>query len=160
MALTICLLVVGVLLCVVCCYGVEVRVVQRDSSPILSYIDGTSTYQQIFNPTWVESSKGTQGKRGILARTQNCDAVVGGTCVFCGGAADKASILTFSEELPDGSFRKVDASSVRFGPSLDADSWGTEDPRMKFNAQDGQYYMFYTAYNGSSIFLSLATSPD
>lgn len=72
----------------------DVRVVKRDADPILSYITGTSTYKQIFNPTWVEASAGTGGKRGILARTQNCDADVDGTCVFCGGAADKASILT------------------------------------------------------------------
>jgi predicted GH43/DUF377 family glycosyl hydrolase len=47
-----------------------------------------------------------------------------------------------------------------FGPSLDSDSWGTEDPRMQFNKKDGLYYMFYTAYNGSDIFLSLATTKD
>lgn len=141
-------------------FNVQVKVVQRDSKPLLSYIDGTSTYQQIFNPTWVEPSKATGGKRGILARTQNCDSPVGGACTWCGGAEDKASILTFSEELPDGTFAKVDTSSVVFSPSTNADSWGTEDPRMKYNPKDGLYYQFYTAYNGSAIFLSLATSTN
>lgn len=31
---------------------------------------------------------------------------------------------------------------------------------MQFNAEDGLYYMFYTAYNGTDIFLSLATTTD
>lgn len=47
-----------------------------------------------------------------------------------------------------------------FGPSDDTDSWGTEDPRMVLDAKSGLYYMFYTAYNGIDIFLSLATSTD
>lgn len=47
-----------------------------------------------------------------------------------------------------------------FGPSDDTDSWGTEDPRMQYNPKDSTYYMFYTAYNGSAIFLSLATVKD
>lgn len=68
--------------------------------------------------------------------------------------------MTFSEEDASGKFKKVDSSSVAFGPSTDADSWGTEDPRMQYNPKDGTYYMFYTAYNGSAIFLSLATSTN
>jgi len=138
----------------------SVSVVSRSTSPILSYIDKTSTYQQIFNPTWVEPSDGTGGKKGIIARTQNCDSVVGAdSCTWCGGAQDKASILTFSEQVGD-SFLSVDESSVVFGPSLDSDSWGTEDPRMLYNSADKLYYMFYTAYNGSSILLNLATTEN
>lgn len=139
-------------------YNVEVT--ERSSVPILSYIDKTSTYQQIFNPTWVEPSPGTKGRRGILARTQNCVSNVGDeACTWCGGSQDKASILTFSEEV-DGKFRSVDSSSVVFGPFDSSDSWGTEDPRMQFNPADGRYYMFYTAYNGSSVMLTLASTSD
>jgi predicted GH43/DUF377 family glycosyl hydrolase len=81
-------------------------------------------------------------------------------CTFCGGSSTKASVLTFSEENKDGTFTVVDETSIVFGPSDTTDSWGTEDPRMAYNEQDNTYYMFYTAYNGSAIFLSLATSPN
>ena len=138
----------------------SVSVLSRSESPILSYIDHTSTYQQIFNPTWVEASSGTGGKKGIIARTQNCVSNVNDPCTWCGGAVDKASILTFSEQLDDSSFKKVDETSVVFGPSDANDSWGTEDPRMKYNPADQQYYMFYTAYNGSAIYLNLATTAN
>jgi len=47
-----------------------------------------------------------------------------------------------------------------FSPSDKSETFGTEDPRIAYNKKDGLYYMFYTAYNGSSILLSLATSPD
>jgi predicted GH43/DUF377 family glycosyl hydrolase len=138
----------------------NVNVLVRDTKPLLSFIDQTSTYQQIFNPTWVEPTTQTNFKRGLLVRTQNCDSEVGGQCVFCGGSQDKASILTFSEQLVDGSFKKIDTNSVVFGPSDSTDSWGTEDPRMKFNPNDELYYMFYTAYNGSAIFLNLARTKN
>lgn len=138
----------------------EVRVVEHHSAPEVSYVDGTSSFTLVFNPTFVEASAGTGNRRGLLIRTQNCPADVGGKCVFCGGSEEKASKLTFSEMKLDGSFVSVDESSVVFGPGDISDTWGTEDPRMVFNPADNLYYMFYTAYNGSSILLSLATSPD
>lgn len=52
----------------------EVKVVQRDSEPLLSYlVKNNSVYRQVFNPTWVPPSKGTRMRKGLLARTQNCD---------------------------------------------------------------------------------------
>lgn len=161
------LILVFVVIC--CCAKVTiaearsytVNVVSRSSSPVLAYLDKTSDYQQIFNPTYIQPSKGTGGKGGLLARTQNCDSPVNGPCTFCGGSQDKASFLTFSEYLPDSkAFKKVTSESKVFGPFDASDSWGTEDPRMQYNPHDGLYYMFYTAYNGSSILLNLATSPN
>jgi predicted GH43/DUF377 family glycosyl hydrolase len=138
----------------------EVRMISHHEAPELSLIDGTSTYSLVFNPTFVEASPGTNNRRGLLIRTQNCPAEVGGTCVFCGGSEEKASKLTFSEMNREGIFTPVDENSVVFGPGDISDTWGTEDPRMVFNPADDLYYMFYTAYNGSSILLSLATSPN
>jgi predicted GH43/DUF377 family glycosyl hydrolase len=138
----------------------NVQVTQRDTSPILSYIDKTSAYQQIFNPTWVEPTPLSNGRKGLLARTQNCESPVGAECTFCGGSQDKASVLTYAEEKADGTWSFVDSNSIVFGPSDSTDSWGTEDPRMKFNHYDNLYYMFYTAYNGSAIYLNLATSTN
>jgi predicted GH43/DUF377 family glycosyl hydrolase len=138
----------------------EVRMVAHHKAPEVSLIDGTSTYSLVFNPTFIEPSPGTNNRRGLLIRTQNCPADVGGTCVFCGGSEEKASKLTFSEMKNDGTFTPVDESSIVFGPGDISDTWGTEDPRMVFNSADNLYYMFYTAYNGSSILLSLATSPN
>lgn len=78
------LLLVHALLASIACFQavfvVEVDAV--DALPVLSSVDGTSTYQQIMNPTWVQPSKGTNFKEGILTRSQNCSADVGGECVF------------------------------------------------------------------------------
>lgn len=139
-------------------FSVDVLVVSRDPVPGLSYIDKTSTFQQVFNPTYVEPTENTKRESGLLIRTQNCVSDVGGVCTWCGGAQDKASILTFSRVNSDQTLEPVDDSSIVFGPSDSTDSWGTEDPRMKYNPHDGLYYMFYTAYNGSAIFLNLATA--
>lgn len=133
--------------------------VDKEDSPVLSYVDGSSSYQQVFNPTWIQASAGTQNQQGLLVRTQNCSAEVGGTCVFCGGSAANASVLTLSlYDSVSGSFQPIGIGSEVFGPSTSADSWGTEDPRMAYGASAGLYYMFYTAYNGTDIFLSLATA--
>jgi predicted GH43/DUF377 family glycosyl hydrolase len=93
-------------------------------------------------------------------RTQNCTINPGDPCAFCGGSEASASILTYGERNDDGSFNFVDDSAKVFGPHDDTDSWGTEDPRIKYNPVDGLYYMFYTAYNGKEIFLNLATTPN
>ncbi|CAM9147387.1 unnamed protein product, partial [Ectocarpus fasciculatus] len=135
----------------------DVKVTKRDSEPVLAFINGTTSYQFVFNPSWVQATGGSGGKHGLLVRTQDCDCDVGGMCVFCGGSAEKASILTFAELQSDG-FLHVDDSSVVFGPYDESDAWGTEDPRIQYNPKDETYYMFYTAYNGEDILLSLATT--
>ena len=138
----------------------RVAVVSRPSTTVMSNVDGTSSYSLVFNPSWVEATPSNGYQSGLLMRTQNCTLQPGDPCAFCGGSADKASVLTFGRQHPDGSFQYVDSSSVVFGPHDETDSWGTEDPRIKYNRADGLYYMFYTAYNGHDIFLSLATTFD
>jgi len=94
-------------------------------------------------------------------RSQNCSSDVGCTCVACGGSQAKASVLAFAEyDRSSKKFKSIGANSIVFGPADETDSWGTEDPRMQFNKEDGLYYMFYTAYNGSAIFLNLATTAN
>lgn len=139
-------------------YYVEAYI--RSKEPLLSYLQlNNSEYKQVFNPTWIEASPGTNNRSGLLIRTQDCDYEEN-KCNFCGGSAKKASILTISEaHLPDN-FTPITRNNVSFSPSSDEDSWGTEDPRMAYNKADGNYYMFYTAYNGSSILLSLATTTN
>lgn len=132
-----------------------VTVIQRDSQPLLSYlVKNNSVYKQVFNPTWIPPSSGTNMRKGLLVRTQNCDYIED-KCIFCGGSANKASIMTFSEDV-EGAFTPITEKSISFTPSTEGDSWGTEDPRMVYNKADAYYYMMYTAYNGSSILLSLA----
>ena len=55
-----------------------------EQTPVLSYLDGSSQFQQVFNPAWLEPSSGTQGKAGLFVRSQNC--TTSGKCVRC--AAD------------------------------------------------------------------------
>lgn len=138
----------------------RVNVIKRPSTTVISNIDGTTSFTLVFNPSWVEASDSTGGKSGLLMRTQNCTINPGDACSFCGGSAASASILTYGDRKSDGTFGFVGDDSVVFGPSDDTDSWGTEDPRIKYNSVDGLYYMFYTAYNGKDIFLNLATSPN
>ena len=136
----------------------DVAVDRISTTPSLSWVGGNSLFQQAFNPTWVEPSKGTNYREGIIVRSQNCSSDVGGTCVACGGAQSKASVLAFAEyDNINKIFKPIDANSVVYGPADATDSWGTEDPRMQYNVEDGNYYMFYTAYNGSAIFLNLAS---
>ena len=157
------------LLCIV--YGVfsvvlvasqnyNVTVLSRPSTTVISAVDKTASFSLVFNPSWIEPTASTGQKSGLLMRTQNCTMVPGAACRFCGGSAADASVLTFGNQNADGSFDFVDASTVVFGPSGPTDSWGTEDPRVKYNSAGGLYYMFYTAYNGIDIYLSLATSPN
>lgn len=136
---------------------VDVIVVKRDSKPILSFIDASSVYAQATNPTWLEASEGTQGKRGLIARIQNCKNIVG-KCAGCNGMEEKSSRLGFSEQLPNGGFRSITKDSIIFGPSNHLDNHGTEDPRILYNPKDKLYYLFYTAYNGHRATLDLATS--
>jgi len=52
----------------------NVTVTQRDSEPLLSYlVKNNSIYKQVFNPTWIQPTVGTNYRKGILARTQDCD---------------------------------------------------------------------------------------
>jgi predicted GH43/DUF377 family glycosyl hydrolase len=148
----------NLLLCASAAY--QVNVISRPSTTVISNVDKTTSYSLVFNPSWVEATPSNGFKSGLLMRTQNCTLAPGDPCAFCGGSADKASVLTYGERNEDGTFNFVDASAVVFGPGDDSDTWGTEDPRIKFNPEDGLYYMFYTAYNGKDIFLSLATTPN
>lgn len=114
----------------------DVKVIQRDSEPLLSYlVNNNSVYKQVFNPTWVPPSKNTNNRKGLLARTQNCDYNQDNKCIFCGGSANKASILTFSEDIGD-KFTPITEKTISFTPSSFEDSWGTEDPRMVYNPAD------------------------
>jgi hypothetical protein len=50
-----------------------VSVLQRDPEPLLSYlVKNNSVYKQVFNPTWIQPTEGTNFRKGILARTQDC----------------------------------------------------------------------------------------
>jgi len=138
----------------------SLTVISHPSKPLISQIDNSSSFSLIFNPTWVQASPLTQNVEGLLMRTQDCPIAAGDPCAFCGGSQALASVLTFSPLQSDGTFAAVEDTSVVFGPADESDSWGTEDPRMVYDAQSGVYYMFYTAYNGHDIYLSLATSTN
>jgi len=151
------------------CYAASVVF---DPSPVLSFVDGSSTYGQVFNPSWVEASAATGGKAGLLVRTQNCTAQAPGKCLACSGVAAAASVLTFAELLNDDNdpaatprFQHVDRDSVVFGPHDLTDDKGTEDPRVALDAQTGLYFMMYTCYNSGQtkqdkVTLCLATSTN
>jgi predicted GH43/DUF377 family glycosyl hydrolase len=143
-----------------CVAEYAVTVLERPDKAVLSYTDHTSTYTLPFNPSWIEPTEGTGNRGGLMVRTQDCPPAVDNVCLWCGGEEDKASFLTFSEMHINGKFSSITNESIVFGPSDASDAWGTEDPRVAFNAIDSLYYMFYTAYNGVDILLSLATSPN
>jgi len=44
-------------------FKAEVRVLQRDPAPLLSYlVVNNSVYKQVFNPTWIQASPGTNNR--------------------------------------------------------------------------------------------------
>ena len=99
--------VILALFCVVLSQKYFVKVIQKDSEPLISYlVTNNSIYKQVFNPTWIPPSPGTNNRKGLLARSQNCDFDEQ-KCIFCGGSANKASVLTFSEDL-NGKFTPID----------------------------------------------------
>ena len=61
-------------------YKVGIKDISADAN--LAYVRGTSTFQQAFNPSYVEATAGTNQKEGILVRSQNCTASVGGVCTW------------------------------------------------------------------------------
>eukprot|EP00039_Didymoeca_costata_P030967 m.32453 g.32453 ORF g.32453 m.32453 type:complete len:430 (+) comp8413_c0_seq2:117-1406(+) len=145
------------------CYSAEL--VGFDMAPVVSAANGTSTFAQVFNPSWIVGSEGTSGKAGLLIRSQNCTSCSG--CCRCSGTDQKASKITFAKLLsPDGSlaeaprFEKVTGDSVVFGPQNNTDIKGTEDPRVAYDNSTGLYYMFYTCYGVNNVELCLATSKN
>ena len=78
-----------------CCTALtyDLRVTNMDPLPILSYVDGTSAFQQTYNPSYIVPSPGTKGVGGIVARSQNCTAAVGGSCVECSGPDQAARYI-------------------------------------------------------------------
>jgi predicted GH43/DUF377 family glycosyl hydrolase len=80
--------------------------------------------------------------------------------VKCSGSGPSASVITFSQVSSDGTFAPITASSVVFQPgNASFDEFGTEDPRIYFDAFTALYYMFYTSYGPSNVLLSLASTP-
>ena len=148
-----------------------VGVVSLDTTPVLSYIGQSSSLQQVFNPSFVTPSSGTGNVSGLLVRSQNCSATVGGPCVYCSGSGPKASVITFAKLVSGGTsteppvFANIHDSSIVFGPANGTfDDYGTEDPRLAYDAATGTYYLFYTSYgsgaSANSVLLSLASTPD
>ncbi|KAH3731698.1 family 43 glycosylhydrolase [Pelomyxa schiedti] len=146
-------------------YSVEVLSV--GTVPVVSYLDGTSMYQQAFNPSIVVPL--VTGKQpGLIVRSQNCTAVPGGECTYCSGADSHASVLTLaslkqsSDLCTDPVFDIIDKSTIVFSPEegLSMEKYGTEDPRIAYDKSTGLYYMFYTCYGPTDILLCLATTMD
>mmetsp|Transcript_84797 Transcript_84797/g.150151 ORF Transcript_84797/g.150151 Transcript_84797/m.150151 type:complete len:491 (+) Transcript_84797:89-1561(+) len=146
------------------CYTAEVHDLQ--DKPILSYLDGTSDFQQVFNPSWVEASAGTQGRQGLLIRTQNCSLC---NCCGCNAMNGSISVFAFVPLLgEDGvkktslKFGRVTAESVVFSPSGVLDDLGTEDPRVTYDPRRRIYHIFYTCYGSTHGMINLchATTQD
>eukprot|EP00698_Gefionella_okellyi_P004417 TRINITY_DN14077_c0_g1_i1.p1 TRINITY_DN14077_c0_g1~~TRINITY_DN14077_c0_g1_i1.p1 ORF type:complete len:363 (-),score=69.96 TRINITY_DN14077_c0_g1_i1:261-1349(-) len=151
-------------------YTYSVEVISFDDAPVVSFVDGNSEFQQTFNPSYVLPSTGTAGKQGLLIRTQNCSAAVGGTCVFCSGSSSNASVITFAELQSGGDsktapvFAPLTASSIVYDNAIsglgDMTVFGTEDPRLAYDESTGIYYLFFTCYGKSTVLLCQAYSKN
>ncbi len=153
-------------------------VVEFDNAPLLSFVDGSSAFGQVFNPSWVEATPLTGGVEGLLVRTQNCTGCGVGydpvkapeatrMCCYCAGTGPNASSITFSRQVsPDTAagppkFAFISPASTVFGPVDSTDARGTEDPRIQFDAATNLYYMFYTCWHADhTAKLCLATSTN
>lgn len=150
------------------CYSA--KLVDFDMQPVISFVDNSSSFQQVFNPSWIVSSA-HQAQSGLIIRTQNCSLNVGDKCAGCHGSDGKASVLTFAPLLNNDNhsspqFGKISAESVVFGPHDSTDDYGTEDPRVAFDPRTGIYYMLYTCYNSGKakpqppVTMCLASTTD
>ncbi len=143
----------------------EVSVSALPPAPVISFLAGSSTYPQSFNPAFVEASAGTKGVRGLYVRSQNCSVFMPGQCIHCNpshGHTDPVflgSVMSFAKQNEDGSF---EPPYLVFAPEPGNanESFGTEDPRIKYDSSTGLYHLFYTCYGGSTITLCHATSTD
>lgn len=148
----------------------QVDVISRPSKPVLSFLDGNTAWPQSFNPSWVEASAGTAGKQGLLVRAQNCTGFTPGVCLSCNvnpknpispnSSAFPGSVITFAEQLQDGSFADP---YVVFRPDSSApedESFGNEDPRLAYDSATGLYHLFYTCYGVPGAYLCHATTAN
>jgi len=138
------------------CYSAKLQSIGQD--PVLSRHGGTSDFNFVFNPSWVEASEGTGGRQGLLVRLQNCSACA---CCGCQGTGAKASKLAFvpllSKDGPDDTpvFGRVSAESVVFGPHDAVDDMGTEDPRVTYNSKTGLYHILYTCFGTGGLHVEM-----
>eukprot|EP01052_Picozoa_sp_SAG31_P046450 SAG31_NODE_8890_length_1367_cov_1.694006_1_plen_352_part_01 len=166
-----------VLACAFAVPSYDASVSSFERTPVLSYLGGSSTYQQSFNPSWVQASAGTSWKAGLLVRSQNCTAAVGvdtkcnfAPCALGGACQD---VITFAELLNNDNdtstaprFKRLEARDVVLSPRLTPtadDNRGVQDPRIAYDPKTGLYHMYYTCYNtgkGGHVpyFLCLAVS--
>lgn len=146
------------------CRNYTVSVISTSSTPVLSYLADSSTYYQVFNPSWITATE-NQKLSGILARAQNCPAQPG-KCLYCQGKGNP-SVLLFSEQInpePSPTFAPVSQESIAFAPDGIAEAYGTEDPRVAL-LPNGTYLLFYTQYghdvSGNTLVnLALASTTD
>eukprot|EP01083_Nonionella_stella_P014854 41598_1 len=59
----------------------SVQIINESTSPILSVINHTTTYQQVYNPSWIPQSKHVSNA-GLLVEVQNC-SLKAGHCTSC-----------------------------------------------------------------------------
>ena len=59
----------------------DITLTNTSSSPVISWINKTSTYQQVFNPSWIQAIPDQVKLPGILAQVQNCSLTV--KCSYC-----------------------------------------------------------------------------
>eukprot|EP00128_Syssomonas_multiformis_P002688 Colp12_sorted_trinity150504_noHs@22432 len=71
------------------------------------------------------------------------------------------SKLALTRQIPGGgaSFASISDESIIFEPEVPEEGHGTEDPHLAFYQQTGLYYLLYTANDGQTTRLCLATSP-
>ena len=48
--------------------GYSAAIVHFDARPVVSSVDSSADFQQVFNPSWVVACPGTGGKAGLLIR--------------------------------------------------------------------------------------------
>ena len=120
--------------------------------PVISFLAGTTSWPQSFNPAFVVASPGTKGKRGLLVRSQNCTGWTPGKCQGCNPHSTSdpvflGSVITFAQQLPDGSFAPP---YLVFAPDGSAaEDFGTEDPRLTYDPTTSLYHLFYTCYSST-----------
>jgi len=142
-------------------YVVEVQRVNQ-LQPIVSSQNevgspGGSIFTYNYNVAFVAE------QNALLVRCQNNTSTENAYAVGPSNIA-YAKILTPLNELESIIVGTIDESNVVIAPNSPETSYGTEDPRISFNPEDGNYYILYSAVANESGIpvskLSLIVTPN
>eukprot|EP01083_Nonionella_stella_P104619 300128_1 len=140
-----------------------VEIYKLDTSPILSYINHTSIYKQVFNPSWIPKSSNVP-HAGLMVQVQNC-SLIPGHCTYCNSSNNNSTadiVYTPCDAItgrcdtlntPSSQIAYNKNESLNF---LLKDTIYNSNPSIFY--WNNMYYLFKNTFNSHKNTLSLYTT--